>query len=62
METWGSFICLIRYASMERINFAGSDAKVSPIGVGTYYDFRWIAPARLLGIKPGKERRIAAIR
>ncbi len=62
METGGSFICLIRYANMERVNFAGSDVKVSPIGVGTYYDFRWIAPARLLGIMPGKERRISAIR
>ncbi len=47
---------------MERVNFAGSDAKVSPIGVGTYYDFRWIVPARLLGIRPGRERRTAAIR
>ncbi len=47
---------------MERLRFAKTDAQVSPMGVGTYYDFRWIAPAKLFGIKPGRQRRIEAIR
>lgn len=47
---------------MERVRFAASDAMISPVGVGTYYDFRWIVPARLFGIMSGRERRIAAIK
>jgi len=47
---------------MERIRFAKTEAQVSPMGVGTYYDFRWIAPAKILGIKAGRQRRVEAIK
>ena len=47
---------------MERVRFAKTDASISPMGIGTYYDFRWIASARLFGIMRGKDRRIKAIR
>lgn len=49
-------------SNMQRVKFARTDSLVSPMGVGTYYDFRWILPARTLGLMSGKERRISAIR
>ncbi|MCL5889478.1 MAG: aldo/keto reductase [Candidatus Thermoplasmatota archaeon] len=47
---------------MERVKFGNTDSMVTPMGVGTYYDFRWIGLAKVLRVKPGKDRRVSAIK
>jgi diketogulonate reductase-like aldo/keto reductase len=40
----------------------GSGARVSEVGMGTYYDPQWIATARTVGWKRGAEPKVEAIR
>ena len=47
---------------MEKVKFGNTDSMITPMGVGTYYDFKWIGLAKTLRIRPGKERRISAIK
>lgn len=46
----------------QRINFGKTGAKVSPMGIGTYYDPGWIASAKLLKRQSNSENKIRAIR
>lgn len=47
---------------MERVKFSNDEKLISPIGVGTYYDPSWIAAARLLKVRKGKEQKVRAIK
>ena len=47
---------------MEKVKFGNTDSMITPMGVGTYYDFKWIGLAKTLRIRPGKERRVSAIK
>lgn len=47
---------------MERVKFGRTESLVSPMGVGTYYDFTWIAPAKILRIRKGAEQKVDAIK
>ena len=47
---------------MEKVKFGSTDSMITPMGVGTYYDFKWIGLAKTLRIKPGKARRVNAIK
>lgn len=47
---------------MEYREFGKTKAKVSSIGMGTYFDTSWITSARLFGRREGKEEKIAALR
>ncbi len=47
---------------MERVNFGKTDSSVSPMGVGTYYDFEWILPAKVLRIKRGFDTKVSAVK
>lgn len=42
--------------------FGKSKVRVSRIGSGTYYDFKWILPAKILGIRSGLSRKVDAIK
>jgi diketogulonate reductase-like aldo/keto reductase len=47
---------------MEYREFGRTGVHVSPVGMGTYYDFGWIATASIFHIRMSEERKIAAIR
>ena len=47
---------------MDRIKFGSTDSIVSPMGVGTYYDFKWIVPAKILRYRSNSEMKIEAIK
>jgi diketogulonate reductase-like aldo/keto reductase len=47
---------------MEKVKFGRTDAEISPMGVGTYYDFKWIGLAKILRLKLGMDAKIAAIK
>lgn len=47
---------------MEYREFGRTKVRVSAIGMGTYYDAAWIAAARLLGYRQGREDKIAALK
>lgn len=42
--------------------FARTGFRCSAVGMGTYYDFRWIASARLLGRRPREDAIVRSIR
>ncbi len=46
----------------QRITFGKTGARVSPMGIGTYYDPGWIASAKLLKRQSNSENKIKAIR
>jgi diketogulonate reductase-like aldo/keto reductase len=46
---------------MERKQFGWTGKQVTPLGVGTYYDFPWIIKARM-GIVGGREDKVAALK
>jgi diketogulonate reductase-like aldo/keto reductase len=47
---------------MEYREFGRTKVRVSAIGMGTYYDVAWIAAARLVGYRQGREDKIAALK
>ena len=47
---------------MEYKEFGNTGFKVSPFGLGTYYDPGWIAAAKLFGVRRGREQHVKAIR
>ena len=47
---------------METVRFGRSKARISRMGIGTYYDFKWIIPAKALGIRSGFDRKADAIK
>lgn len=46
---------------MEHMQFGWTGKQVTPLGVGTYYDFPWIIKTRM-GIVGGREEKVAALR
>ncbi len=46
----------------ERIEFGKTGAKVSPMGMGTYYDPGWIFSAKLLKLQGNPESKVKAIK
>jgi diketogulonate reductase-like aldo/keto reductase len=47
---------------MDYREFGKARVKVSPIGMGTYFDPAWVAAARLFGDRGGSEDKIAALK
>ena len=47
---------------MEYKEFGNTGFKVSPFGLGTYYDPGWIAAAKIFGVRRGREQHVKAIR
>lgn len=46
----------------QKVNFGKTGVKVSPMGMGTYYDPSWIASAKLLKRQSNSESKVRAIR